>query len=153
MHISRSNDILLAAIVSLAVVWLALINGDALYLGIWYYFAVPIVILGACAALNPAPLFLTGTSLGIAISLLCVMSVNWGASRPEGLLGLGHLFSLPGAIISAILTASLVKRKFGNRPLMALSLGLSGLLIGYFINQIIVCNSVMWCGPLSLSAK
>ena len=153
MHLSRSNDILLAAILSLAIVWFVFLNGDALYLGIWYYFAVPIVILGACAALRPPPLFLTGTSLGIAISLLCVMSVNWGASRPEGLLGLGHIFSLPGAIISVLFAASMARKKFAELPYTALSLGLGGLLIGYLINQIIVCNSVMSCGPLSMLTK
>lgn len=153
MQILRVNDIFLAVVLSLAVVWLAFVKGDALYLGIWYYFAVPIVILGACAALRPTPLFLTGTSFGIAITLLCVMSINWGASRPEGLLGLGHVFSLPGAIIGAVLAASLAKRKFENKPFTALLLGLSSLLIGYFMNQVVICNTVMWCGPLSLSIK
>ena len=153
MHISRANDIYLAAALSLAVVWLTMINGDALYLGVWYYFAVPIVILGACAALRPTPLFLTGTSLGIAITLICLMSINWGSSRPDGFLGLAHIFSLPGAIITVLFAASLAKRKFENKPFTAMSLGLSGLLIGYFINQVIVCNTVMWCGPLSLPIK
>ena len=153
MHLSRSNDILLATIISLAVAWFVFLNGDVLYLGIWYYFAVPIVILGACAALRPPPLFLTGTSLGIAISLFCVMSINWGVSRPEGLLGLGHIFSLPGAIISVLFTASMARKRIAERPYTALSLGLGSLLVGYLINQTVVCNTVMWCGPLSMPTK
>lgn len=92
MQILRVNDIFLAVVLSLAVVWLAFVKGDALYLGVWYYFAVPIVILGACAVLRPTPLFLTGTSLGIAITLLCVMSINWGASRLRACSGLVMYF-------------------------------------------------------------
>jgi len=153
MHPSRSNDIFLAAFISLAVIFLTLIKGDALYLGIWYYFTVPAVILSLCAAIRPAPFFLTGASLGIAITLLCVMSVNWSSSHPEGLLGLGHVSSLPGAIIGVLLAAVTAKRKNITLPYTSLSMGLGGLLIGYLINQTVVCNTVMWCGPLSMPIK
>jgi hypothetical protein len=153
MHPSRSNDILLATFISLGVTFLALIKGDALYLGIWYYLAVPAIILSLCATLRPAPLFLTGASLGIAITLLCVMSVNWKSSNPEGLLGLGHVSSLPGAIIGVIIAALIAKKKIIEFPYTSFSMGLGGLLVGYLINQTIVCNTVMWCGPLSIPIK
>ena len=153
MHPSRSNDIFLSALISLAVIFVTLIKGDALYLGTWYYFAVPAIILSLCAAIRPAPLFLTGASLGIAITLLCVMSVNWSSSQPEGLLGLGHVSSLPGAIIGVLLAAVKAKKKHITLPYTSLSIGLGGLLIGYLINQIVVCNTVMWCGPLSMPIK
>lgn len=42
---------------------------------------------------------------------------------------------------------------FSITAFTALLLGLSSLLIGYFINQVIICNTVMWCGPLSLPIK
>ena len=153
MHPSRSNDIFLAALISLLVIFITITKGDALYLGVWYYLTVPAIILTLCAAIRPAPLFLTGASLGIAITMLCVMSVNWNSSHPEGLLGLGHVSSLPGAIVGVLLAAVTAKKKSINLPYTSFSMGLCGLLVGYFINQTIVCNTVMWCGPLSMPIK
>lgn len=127
--------------------------GDALYLGLWYYIAVPVVILGACAAFRPVPLFLFGAACAIAISMLALMSVNWLAVRPEGLLGLGHIFSLPGAFVAALGTAFFAKKKQITRPFAAFLLGLGGYGGGYFINQLVVCNTLMWCGSLSLPIK
>ena len=153
MQPSRANDTFIATFISLIVIFISLTKGDALYLGTWYYFTVPAIILSLCAIIKPAPLFLTGASLGIAITILCVMSVNWNASRPEGLLGLGHIFSLPGAIIGVLLAAKKARGQFIQLPYTSLSMGLGGILIGYLINQTIICNTVMWCGPLSLTIK
>ncbi len=153
MHLSHSNDIFLAAIISLAVTFLSVTKGDALYLGTWYYLTVPFIILSLCVAIRPAPLFLTGASLGIAITLLSVMSVNWNSSSPEGLLGLGHVSSLPGATIGVVTSAIIAKRKNITLPYTSMSMGLGGLLIGYLINQTVACNTVMWCSPLSMTIK
>ncbi len=76
------------------------------------------------------------------------MSINWSAERPEGLLALGHLTSLPGAAIGIVL-ALLVARRI-QTPALILLAAFSGLLTGFFVNQLVVCNTVMWCGPLSL---
>lgn len=153
MPVSRSDDMFLAVFISLLVIFLSWIKGDALYLGIWYYITVPAVILSLCAVIRPAPLFLTGASLGIAITLLCVMSVNWSSSRPEGLLGLGHVFSLPGAIVGVLLAAVAAKKNHVRLYYISLLMGLGGLLVGYLINQVVVCNTVMWCGLLSIPVK
>ncbi len=153
MPISRLIDVSLAALVVLALVFLVLIKGDPLYLGVWYYLAVPVIIVGTCAAFRVAPLFLLGSSFAIAITFLSIMSVNWRAARPEGLLGLGHLFSLPGAFVGVLIAMAIVKRKATITVFAAFLFGFVGLLAGYFINQLVVCNTVMWCGPLSLPIK
>ena len=153
MAISRSLDVSLAVAVALAMVTLTVIKGDALYLGLWYYFVVPAVVLGVCAAIRPAPLFLFGVALAIAISMLAVQFVNWRAVRPEGLLGLAHIFSLPGAFVLVTAAAFFARKLSVVRPIPALLLGLGGFGVGYFLNQLLVCNTVMWCGPLSLPIK
>ena len=81
------------------------------------------------------------------------MSINWNATRPEGLLGLGHLFSLPGAFIGVLVTAIVARKKAATHPFVLFLFGFVGLLVGYFLNQLVVCNTVMWCGPLSLPLK
>lgn len=153
MTVTRTLDVSLAIAVALAMVALVAFKGDALYLGLWYYIAVPVVVLGACATIRPAPLFLSGAELAIAISMLALMSVNWCADRPEGLLGLGHIFSMPGAFIVVVTTAFVTKKMQIVRPFPAFLLGLGGCGGGYFLNQQVVCNTVIWCGPMSLPIK
>lgn len=153
MKFTRTLDASLAIAIALAMVALVLIKGDALYLGLLYYIVVPIVFLGACAAFRPAPLFLFGTASAIAVSMIALMSVNWLANRPEGLLGLGHILSLPGAFVVVLGTVFVTRKKQMIRPFVAFLLGFVGCGSGYFINQLVVCNTVMWCGPLSLPIK
>jgi hypothetical protein len=152
MQASRAVDAKLAIAASLPLPIVVLLNGDPLYLGLWYYLVLPAGILGLCAAFRVKPLFLLGTAFAIAVTLLAVMSVNWLATRPEGLLGLGHIFSLPGAVIGSAASALLTRRNASFQPASTLLLAFFGLLCGYFINQLVVCNTVMWCGPLSLQA-
>lgn len=153
MTFTRTLDASLAIAIALAMAILIIIKGDALYLGLWYYIVVPVVVLGVCAAFRPAPLFLFGAAFAIATSMLALMSVNWLAARPEGLLGLGHILSLPGAFVVVLGTAFVARKKQITRPFAAFLLGLGGYGGGYFINQLVVCNTLMWCGPLSLPIK
>lgn len=147
---SHRLDITLAAVIVLSVISIVMIKGDALHLGLWYYFAVPLAFLSISAALRTKPLFNFGISLALAITLVSYLVVNWRASRPEGLLGLGHIFSLPGAVVGLFISAAVLKSKVPAGPFAAFVIGVSGLLGGFFINQLLLCNTVMWCGSLSL---
>lgn len=140
---TRTLDISLAIAASLAMVVLVIFKGDSLYLGLWYYITVPVVILGSCAGFRPAPLFLFGIASSIAISMLTLMSVNWHAARPEGLLGLVHIFSLPGAFIAALGTVFIARKIQTTNPSVFFLLGLIGYGSGYFINQLVIFNKVM----------
>ena len=124
-----------------------LVLGDHLYLGIWYYLAVPLTALGLGLLCRCPPWFLTGTTIGALLTLAVYALIN--AQRAEGLLALGHLFSLPGAAAGIVLGAALSRRWPG--PSTAFALGLGGLLLGFAANQLVVCNTLMWCGPLSWS--
>jgi hypothetical protein len=151
MQPSRSLDATLAAAVALSLPVVVLLSGDPIYVGLWYYLVVPAVALGLAVAFRAKPLFHFGTSLAVATTLLAYMSINWSAARPEGLLALGHLFSLPGAGTGIALGVIFAKRF--QHPLVVLFLGLLGPLSGFFINQLVVCNTVIWCGPLSMDIR
>ena len=153
MAISRTMDALLAALCAAAVLALVSIKGDALYVGLWYYLLVPLVILGLSARLKPQPLFLLGASIALSITFVFYLRINWQASRPEGLLGLGHLFSLPGALIGSLIVARAMKYSSSVSCLSSGFMGFGSLGLGYFANQLLVCNTVFWCGPLSLPLK
>lgn len=92
MAVSRRLDFGIAAGMPLALAVLVLIKGDPLYMGLGYYLAVFLVLLVLGAALRTRPLFLTGASLALSFTFLAYMAVNMLADRPEGLLGLGHIW-------------------------------------------------------------
>lgn len=127
-----------------------MIAGDSLYVGIWYYFAVFFTTICIASFFKPIPYFQTGAAIGIAITFLAYLYINWSSSRPEGLLGLGHLFSLPGAAFGLIISAISLKRTPTKTFRIGFLFGLLGVLIGFSINQLLVCNTLMWCGSLSI---
>lgn len=149
MTSSRPIDAGLAAMVAFIVAATVLTKGDALYIGLWYYILVPLTILGLCAAIRPQPFFLLGASVALSITFIAYLRINWGASYPDGLLGLGHLFSLPGALIGAVIAAIASKRHVFVGSFLAIVVGFLGVSVGFFCNQLLVCNTFMWCGPLS----
>ena len=67
--------------------------------------------------------------------------------QPQGLLGLGHLFSLPGLGIAAVMAAVAARRRRA-RPWMAFAAGLAACSIGFAVAQIVACRSLMYCGAL-----
>ena len=138
-------DMTLAIAVTLALPVAPLLAGDSLYVGIWYYLAVPAAALGLGLILRSPPFFLTGSVIASALTLTIYILLN--RQQAEGLLVLGHLFSLPGAA-AGLLLAGLVSKAKRSLPL-SFCLGLFGLLIGFLLNQLVICNWVMWCGPLS----
>lgn len=144
-------DIALSVLVVLGLGALVAVKGDALYVGAWYYTVIPFVIIGLCALLKPKPFFLLGASLGLAATYVVYLAINWRSEDPEGLLALGHLFSLPGALIAVLAVASRSRHRNSVTPIMGFAYGAGGLITGFCINQLVVCNTLMWCGPFSFS--
>lgn len=148
MKVSRKVDAAIALSVALMPAVAQLLLGDPLYLGTWYYLAVPLTAITIGVTARAKPLFVLGTSLAVSLTLLIYAAVNLSLARPEGLLALGHLFSLPGAAAGTLIGAFLSRRL--SRPISVLALGFAGTLVGFFLNQLVVCNTVIWCGALSL---
>jgi uncharacterized membrane protein YGL010W len=148
MTIFRKVDAAILLSVSLMPAVVQLLFGDPLYVGVWYYLVVPTAAIAIGVMARAKPLFLLGTSLAVSVTLLIYVAVSLSLARPEGLLALGHLFSLPGAAAGTLIGAFLARRL--STPISVLALGFAGTLVGFFLNQLVVCNTVMWCGALSL---
>lgn len=132
-------------LISLISITIVLIFGDALYVGLWYYIVIPLVAFLLTLPFKPHQLFLTGISLVIQLTLITYLYINLTTERPEGLLALGHLFSLPGLAIGIIAASIYVKNKSKNKYIM-LAIGFSGAALGFVINQLIICNTFIYCG-------
>jgi hypothetical protein len=147
MKITRRRDLAFAVAAALPLpvaVWLV---GDPLFMGRWYGLAVPAAAIGLAMLFRVRAFFLTGVSLAATLTLLAYMLITVYVVRQQGLLGLGHLASLPGAGLGIVAGAGLLRRWPG--PLAGLFCGSLGLLGGFLLNQLVVCNTLMWCGPLS----
>lgn len=150
MKMTSSLDLKFFWAIAILLLCIVLAFGDAMFIGLWYYIVVPSVAALLFWRFRPPPLYRLGISLGLITTFVTYWSINYFSARPEGLLGLGHLFSLPGAALGIIISAYISNKLSGLTLLGALFTGLGGILIGFFINQLAVCNTVMWCGSLSL---
>jgi hypothetical protein len=129
---------------------LVLFFGDALYMGLWYYIVIPVFAFVAVEACQPRVLFRSGIALGISVTFIVYLSINWFNDNPDGLLGLGHLSSLPGIAVGFLLAVlSLRKQKKMASTLVYFSAFLS-VLMGFVVNQVALCNSLMFCGVLTI---
>lgn len=130
-----------------ATIILVLIVGDLMYIGIWYYLAIPIAAFMVTAFFKPSSFYLSGIGLAIFTTYIPYYWYNLTVTNPDALLGLGHVFSLPGLFIGFIFTAAYLKNKNQSIYFTAV-FGYSISLMGYTINQLIICNSLMYCGSL-----
>jgi len=146
-------DRILFISISLISIFTVLIIGDVLYIGLWYYIAIPFVAYLLTLPFKPKQYFLTGVSLVILLTYIPYFYHNLFAARPEGLLGLGHFFSLPGLAVG-ILLAGLYLKKKSLSSISLFTIGFIVTLLGFLTNQLIVCKTVIYCGnliwPLSL---
>ena len=148
MNPANRLDISLAVAVTFGVLAYVLANGDSLYLGIWYYFAAPAAMVLIALWLRVGPYFALAASIGLALTYLPYFYVQLTAARPEGLLGLGHMFSVPGAALGLITAASVLKRAKQPGKLEIVVFGSTLVLAGFGIANLALCNSMLYCGKV-----
>ena len=146
--LSRPMDGVLALLVGVALLGVAFVLGDPIYAGIWYYLVTWLGLIGLAQVAKAPPLFTTGAAMALTASFLLYWAWQASLQSPDGLLGLGHLFSLPGLGIAAVIAAVTARRR-RLTPGIAFVVGLLACCAGFAIGQIVVCRTVMYCGALS----
>lgn len=142
------QDVVGFTFVLLLLIFTVLIQGDSLYVGLWYYFAVAGTAFVITVLIRPRPGFLTGVSVALAMIFVFYLQINQGGSRPDGLLVLAHLFSLPGALIGLLAAGWVVRQRTASSSIAALLLAMLGVTIGFFLNQLLLCRTLMYCGKI-----
>ena len=145
---SRRADSVIALGIGATLLAVTVVLGDPIYADIWYYLIVWFGLVGLVQIAKAPPLFTTGAAVALAASFLFYWAWQASLPRPEGLLGLGHLVSLPGLGTAAVL-AAVIARLRRARPWVAFSAGLLACCIGFAIAQFVACRSVLYCGSLS----
>ncbi|KQZ31804.1 hypothetical protein [Duganella sp. Root1480D1] len=145
---TRTLDITLALGLGAAQLAALLIFGDPVYLGPWYYVLAWCGLAGMIQLLKAPPLSTLGATTALSATFLGYWAWQASLSRPEGLLGLGHLFSLPGLVLAAVVVALLARRR-GLPPATACATTFVACCAGFGIAQLVVCRTALYCGPLS----
>ena len=145
---SRRTDSAIALGVGAALLTAMYVLGDPIYAGIWYYLIVWFSLVCLLQIAKAPPLLTTGAAMALAASFLFYWAWQASLPRPDGLLGLGHLASLPGLGIASVIAAVIARRR-RVRPWVAFSFGLLACCIGFAIAQFVACHSLVYCGSLS----
>lgn len=148
MLLALRTDAIITAIAIAAALTVTFMKGDVLFIGQWYYASVFLAIFVLSAAIKTKPLFISGAVFAAAVTFVVYLRANWAPSTAEGLLALGHLFSLPGAAIGLFITGVISRYTKSRRPALAFTTGVLGFATGFLVNQVAICGSVMACGVL-----
>ncbi len=139
-------DTLLSILVFVSLMCLILIYGDSLYVGFWYYLLVFFVSYLIAYFFYSYSFFQFGSSLSVVIIFLLFLNINWGniyiknVIGSDDMLGILHLFSLPGMAIGILISAnkcSSFKNIFISKK-KCFWIGFFGSFFGFLINLIIV---------------
>lgn len=88
----------------------------------------------------------TAVGAGAAVLLYFVLYTVWVHSQPpDGLIWLGYVFSLPGALLGGLIGA-VIARDYRTRPVrVALCIGLLAIAFGIAANQAVLCSTLVYC--------
>ena len=140
------KDLYISIIISLIMPIIAFFIGDVLYVGIWYYLVLPTIFIIISLLFRIEKYFLSGISFALFLTYFIYFIINMKSH--EGLLVLGHLFSIPGVVITFI-SGLIFAKKFCVKPSILFIVGFLSIFTGFFMGQITICNTLMYCGSLS----
>lgn len=150
MTIGRQDDLAYSILLITPFLLYASMGTDPVHTGTWYLLVTPVVTLLPGLILRAPALFLTGTTAAVLASLSCYLSIIFNQARTDGLLALGHLFSMPGMLLGTGLSAWLLRfRVNASLPWLVAGIAFLGATLGFMIVQMVVCTTVMYCSALS----
>ncbi|MBB4819805.1 hypothetical protein HNP29_003196 [Pseudomonas alcaligenes] len=134
--------------ISISIIFVSLLTvetaGDYLFIGTWYYATTFAFGLALGTTLYPKPFFLSGVITAFAFTFWLYVQHNTSSGGPDGLLVLGHIFSLPGAFLGLIASSFCIK-KINKNHITNFAISAAGVLAGFTINQTIICSTLMSC--------
>lgn len=146
---SRLVDVALAFGL-LSLLWLATLPiGDPLFAGFYYYLAAWSGVVIIVQIVRAPPLFTTGAAIALTLTVVAYWLWQISLPKPQGLLGLGHLISLPGLGVAAFVAAVIARRR-QMRPPAALALAFFSSAAGFTAAQLTACQSLLDCGRFSV---
>lgn len=134
------RDIQTACFISAAAPTIIILNGDYLYIGLWYYLLLPALLIGANYLFKTTAYVCSGMALALQLSFF--MFFYWQHQINQGLLGLIHLcFLLPGAATSSIAGFILLKKSSVLATINGFAYGFCSFAIGATAGMVVYFSS------------
>jgi hypothetical protein len=152
----RVRDLAFSLVILLLVPGIHYGVDSLIYSGQWYLaysyifmITIPATTIVICFLAKPKPFFISGVSLAFTLSLAaCICSdILWPRHGNRGLDNfMGSFGALAGSLIALYYHKTSKKIYFKSY----LVLGFLGATIGFVFVYQVSCNTVIYCGPLSL---
>ncbi len=110
-----------------------------------FYWVQQLAVIALLLIFRPRPAIISGVAFALALYLAAFGAWVFTRTHRESMSWLGYIFSLPGALVGGIIIAVWLRRRPTLQPLVAACISASAVLIGIFINQAVVCGTVMYC--------
>jgi hypothetical protein len=134
------RDIQTAFFISAAAPIIVILNGDYLYIGLWYYILLPALLIGSNYFFKTPAHVCSGMALALQLSFFVFF--YWQLQLNQGLLGLIHLFFLlPGAATSSIAGFILLKKSSVLTTINGFTYGFCSFAIGAATGMAIYLSS------------
>jgi|GEM_PF-5112366 len=118
----------------------------------WQLSALPLAAIGLGLALRAPPLLLSASTAATLAVITAYLFFTASLGREGGLAWIGLWFSAPGMLLGIGATVWLLRYRFRTSlPWIVAGLGFAGAVLGFMLGQLVVCNSLMDCGPLTLA--
>lgn len=154
MTVGRRDDLAYSILMIVGLVLYASTGADTLYASVWYLLGTPLLIIVWSLILGLPALFLTGATaaaVGTLLIYICTMSTM---EHRDGLLVLGHVFSVPGMLVGIGIVAWVLRQRLKvTSPWLVAAVGFAGTALGFMAAQLVVCNTLMYCAALSLGLR
>ncbi len=110
-----------------------------------WYWGPHLAVLVLVSMCKPRSAVIAGIAFGMTIYLAAFGM--WALKRlhPDPMVWLGYLFTLPGALAGAGIALYIQKREANLGPLATTMAALCCVLLAITFNQIVVCNTLMYC--------
>jgi hypothetical protein len=153
MNLSHSLDAKIAIAIATVFSLIAVAAGFHKLIGT--FLILPTVFVVAGALLRASPLFLTGSSLALSTTnFLYIASLTSNSdTNSSGFVVMFLVISTGIGLLGAIVASLLLRRFVFKGPTLALIIGFAGITIGFFGSQLVICNSMLYCGSLLIPFK
>ena len=134
-----------ACISSLAVAFLLSPKNYVFGTMAWYW-GPHLAVLALVSMCKPRSAVIAGAAFGMTIYLAAFGMWAFTRVHPDSMVWLGYLFTLPGALAGAGVALYIQNRETDLGPLAATMTALCCVLLAITFNQVVVCNTLMYCG-------
>lgn len=113
-----------------------------------HFFIFPSTTIAILAAAKLRPLYASGISFAYFISyaLYIFIDIFWA----RDMIGLDHWLAAPGALAGATVALLLLKKQKTPTQTRSFLFGLTGTLTGFLLTNAVFCNTLTYCGPISI---